>query len=328
MRAAVVTLAVLVSIPSAAAAADTPPSPQPGNPTFTYPEDARSQGVTGDVRYSIDVDEKGAATAVRVTSVPEDGLGFESAVEPVLRQWRFAPATADGKPVAGTYDGTISFRLFPADEREIASLVSRVVAAWNAGAADSVVAQIAATDPADPVAALVRPLDAERVWVTEQLTHPAPLAPVPRNVQFLSSTTASAEIPRAEGAAGDPVTALFAKRLGGWALVRMSAFTKKFEIPPGAMRVGVQGIKEPRKIKDKRPKYPDDAMQARVQGTVILEASIDTQGNVTDLKVLRGIPMLNEAAIKAVQQWKYTPTLLEGVPVPVIMTVTVNFRLQ
>jgi protein TonB len=93
------------------------------------------------------------------------------------------------------------------------------------------------------------------------------------------------------------------------------------------VRVG-RGIKEPRKIKDKAPHYPEAAKQSRVQGTVILEAYIDPEGNVTDLKVLRGIPLLNEAAIKAVQQWKYTPTLLEGVPVPVIMTVTVNFRLR
>ena len=47
-----------------------------------------------------------------------------------------------------------------------------------------------------------------------------------------------------------------------------------------------------------------------------------------DTKILRGIPLLNESALAAVRQWVYTPTLLNGVPVPVIMTVTVNFRLQ
>ena len=49
---------------------------------------------------------------------------------------------------------------------------------------------------------------------------------------------------------------------------------------------------------------------------------------MTDVKVLRGIPLLDQAAIEAVKQWVYTPTLLNGVPVPVIMTVTVNFRLS
>jgi protein TonB len=97
--------------------------------------------------------------------------------------------------------------------------------------------------------------------------------------------------------------------------------------PPQAVRVGGQ-IKEPKKIKDVQPAYPDIAKQARVQGVVILECTISPQGRVSDVKMLRGIPLLNEAAIAAVRQWVYTPTLLNGVPVPVIMTVTVNFRLQ
>ena len=98
--------------------------------------------------------------------------------------------------------------------------------------------------------------------------------------------------------------------------------------PPGqAVRVGGQ-IKEPKKLKDVKPNYPDIAKQARVQGVVILECTISPQGKVTDVKILRGIPLLDAAAIEAVKQWVYTPTLLNGVPVPVIMTVTVNFRLS
>jgi protein TonB len=94
-----------------------------------------------------------------------------------------------------------------------------------------------------------------------------------------------------------------------------------------AVRVGGQ-IKEPKKLKNINPVYPDIAKQARVQGVVILECTISPQGKVTDVKVLRGIPLLDAAAIEAVKQWVYTPTLLNGVPVPVIMTVTVNFRLN
>jgi protein TonB len=97
--------------------------------------------------------------------------------------------------------------------------------------------------------------------------------------------------------------------------------------PPQAVRVGGQ-IKEPKKTKDVPPQYPDIAKQARVQGVVILECTISPQGRVSDVKILRGIPLLNEAALTAVKQWVYSPTLLNGVPVPVIMTVTVNFRLQ
>ena len=97
--------------------------------------------------------------------------------------------------------------------------------------------------------------------------------------------------------------------------------------PVQAVRVGGQ-IKERKKLKNVAPVYPDIAKQARVQGVVILECTISPQGKVTDVKVLRGIPLLDSAAVDAVKQWVYTPTLLNGVPVPVIMTVTVNFKLS
>jgi len=97
--------------------------------------------------------------------------------------------------------------------------------------------------------------------------------------------------------------------------------------PVQAVRVGGQ-IKEPKKLKNVPPVYPDIARAARVQGVVILECTISPQGKVTDVKVLRGIPLLDAAAQDAVKQWVYTPTLLNGVPVPVIMTVTVNFKLS
>jgi TonB family protein len=99
------------------------------------------------------------------------------------------------------------------------------------------------------------------------------------------------------------------------------------EPPKGPVRVGGK-ISEPRKTRNVPPQYPEMAKRARVQGTVILEATISPQGRVTDVKVLRGIPMLDNAAMSAVREWTYTPTMLNGVPVPVIMSVTVNFRLD
>jgi periplasmic protein TonB len=94
-----------------------------------------------------------------------------------------------------------------------------------------------------------------------------------------------------------------------------------------AVRVGGQ-IKEPKKLKNVNPEYPPIARKARVQGVVQLECTISPQGKVTNVTVVKGIPLLNKAAEEAVKQWVYTPTLLNGVPVPVIMTVTVNFRLN
>ena len=94
-----------------------------------------------------------------------------------------------------------------------------------------------------------------------------------------------------------------------------------------ALRVG-GSIQEPRKLRNVNPVYPPEAIQARVQGVVILECTISPTGKVVQVKALRRIPLLTEAAIEAVKQWEYTPTELNGVPVPVIMTVTVNFKLS
>jgi periplasmic protein TonB len=87
-------------------------------------------------------------------------------------------------------------------------------------------------------------------------------------------------------------------------------------------------IKAPVKVRDVAPLYPDIARSARVEGIVIIEATIDTSGRVTDARLLRSVPLLDEAALAAVRQWVYTPTRLNGEPVAVVMTVTVQFRLN
>lgn len=89
-------------------------------------------------------------------------------------------------------------------------------------------------------------------------------------------------------------------------------------------RIGGQ-IKAPLKIKDVKPVYPAVARTAGVAGAVMIEATIGPEGKVIDAKVVRSIPLLDQAALDAVQQWEYTPTLLNGVPVPVLVTVTINF---
>ena len=84
-------------------------------------------------------------------------------------------------------------------------------------------------------------------------------------------------------------------------------------------------IMAPKKIKDVQPVYPAIAQSARVSGVVTIEATIGSDGKVIDAKVVRSIPLLDQAALDAVRQWQYTPTLLNGVPVPVLVTVTINF---
>ena len=86
-------------------------------------------------------------------------------------------------------------------------------------------------------------------------------------------------------------------------------------------------IREPRKIRDAPAVYPEIARAAKIEGVVILEATIDERGVVTDARVLRSVPLLDAAALTALKQWRYTPTLLNGVPVRVLMTVTFRFSL-
>jgi TonB family protein len=99
--------------------------------------------------------------------------------------------------------------------------------------------------------------------------------------------------------------------------------------PPGlegAVRVG-GNLMIPQKVKHVAPVYPPVAQSAGVQGVVILELIIDRGGRVGYSRILRSIPLLDQAAIDAASQWEFTPTLLNGAPVPVIMTATVQFTL-
>lgn len=95
--------------------------------------------------------------------------------------------------------------------------------------------------------------------------------------------------------------------------------------PPGVtLRVGGD-VREPIKIRDVRPVYPEAARASRVTGLVIIDAVVDELGNVQNPRILRSVPMFDQAALDAVVQWKYAPPMLNGQPVAVQMTVTVNF---
>jgi len=101
-------------------------------------------------------------------------------------------------------------------------------------------------------------------------------------------------------------------------------------LAPGApqpVRIG-GSIKAPTQIKKVQPAYSAEARAAGLSGVVIMEALIGVDGKVSDVRVLRSIPLLDQAATDAVRQWEYTPTLLNGVPTPVIMTVTITFTLN
>ena len=94
-----------------------------------------------------------------------------------------------------------------------------------------------------------------------------------------------------------------------------------------AVRVGAN-LQPPRKIKDVKPVYPAGVLPSRTQGSVVIDVTIGPDGKVRNVKLLHSVPALDQAAIDAVRQWEYTPSLVNGVAVAVIMTVVVNFAMQ
>lgn len=95
---------------------------------------------------------------------------------------------------------------------------------------------------------------------------------------------------------------------------------------PAVVRVG-GNLRAPKLAHDVKPMYPELAIQARLSAVVILEAHVGTDGRVQSVRILRGAPVFDDAAIEAVKQWRYQPLLLNGVPTEFILTVTVAFNL-
>jgi len=153
---------------------------------------------------------------------------------------------------------------------------------------------------------------------------------VPEPVSVLPSTGVAAETGRESGVGRFVAVAIEAPGAGG--IEGVGAPTAPPPPPPAVrshepVRPG-GSIRPPTKILNVAPQYPALARASHVEGVVILEAIIDARGNVESATVLRSIPLLDQAALDAVRQWTFSPTLLNGVAVPVALTVTVNFALS
>jgi protein TonB len=161
---------------------------------------------------------------------------------------------------------------------------------------------VAATRPAVDVHPDIAPLEARSAITPESIVEPTPTLVGP--VEDAGNVRAGVAVDLAPPPPPDPPS-----------------------VPVAPVPVG-GNIKPPTKIKDVRPVYPAIAQAARVEGLVIIATTISSTGRVMDVKLLRSIPLLDAAALDAVRQWEFTPTLLNGSPVPVVMTVTVNFTLR
>jgi len=95
----------------------------------------------------------------------------------------------------------------------------------------------------------------------------------------------------------------------------------------GTVRVGGD-VAAPERIHYVPPKYPEEAKKKRVEGRVVVDVEIGTDGNVAGAGVVKSNPRFDAAAVEAVKQWKFKPTILRGKPVKVVMTITVAFTLD
>ncbi len=205
-----------------------------------------------------------------------------------VRQWRYAPSLLNGVPVAVIMTVTVNFSL-QQPQGSLPALEARYATLQRE------VQELARTP--DEVEARRRELQAQLVFLKQQIA---------------AARSTAANTPTGTPAAGPASGGVGTIRAGGGVAV---------------VRVG-GGIAEPKKVRDVRPVYPGVAQESKVTGVVIMEISIDADGNVTNPRILRSIPLLDQAALDAVSQWKYTPTLIDGIATPVIMTVTINFVLD
>ena len=188
-------------------------------------------------------------------------------------------------------------KLEPATSPSVQRVVAKVVA-------------VAMTRPAPPPPPRAGDVDA----VPAPIEAPSGIAP---------ETGKESLVPGVPGGIAGGVAGGVAGGIGGGG----DAFPPAGAPGPAMLHAGTD-IKPPRKTKDVKPIYPAVALPTRAQGAVLIEAVVGPDGKVRNAKVVHSVPLLDQAALDAVSQWEYEPSMLNGVAVSVIMTVVVRFALQ
>ena len=178
--------------------------------------------------------------------------------------------------------------------------------------------------PPPPPAAAVKVVKVETDIVNNQLRTPTK---IPQKVQILKEDEAP---PPSTGVVGGVPGGVPGGQMGGviGGIISSTPVAVPKMATPTRIRVS-QGVTAGMKIHDVTPQYPQMAKIARVQGPVVLAAVIGKDGAIQNLRVVStASPLLNQSALDAVKQWKYRPYILNGEPVEVDTTITVNFTLS
>jgi len=253
-----------------------------------YPELARKARVEGTVILEATTDLYGRVAGVKVLR----GVPLlDQAAIDALKQWVYEPMVVDGKPQPVTFVVTMRFNLDDDKGARAGRIIGEVATGVEGGVAGGVEGGVKG-GVAGGVEGGVK-----------------------------GGVAGAVEGGVKGGVAGGVEGGV----KGGVAGAVSARDLEKFE---GDAVRAVGKIKPPKIIKMVEPVYPESARKAKVEGIVVLEAKTDEKGNVLDTRMLRSIPLLDQAAIDAVKQWKYEPMVMDGKPFAVIFTVTVRFTLE
>jgi TonB family protein len=293
-----------------------------------YPDTARSNGIQGMVTAEVVLDSAGIVINFGAVSGPAE---LRRPVLQSLLNWHFARDSA-GK----TRQVSVLFQLPPGtaqaggpESRSKEASAPQVIRGFTvAGLPDSVRGDLLAGLPLR-AGDTAKPEDFDRLLAAikrfdEHLT--VTVAPTPEGTDVRITAPGA----RAPGVVGGVPGGVLGGILSA-APQRAAAATQDqgaapADQPPSRIRIG-SNVQAAKLVVAPKPAYPPLAKQARIQGTVSLNAVIGADGAVNNISIASGHPLLVQAALDAVRQWVYQPTLLNGVPVEVVTTVEVNFTL-
>ena len=292
-----------------------------------YTEEARQAKYSGTVLLYIEVDPSGKATNIRVQH--SLGLGLDERAIEAVRQWKFKPGYKDGNPVTVGANISVSFRLL--DNPEAAGVAGGV-----GGGVYRVGGEVVSGSPW-----VGRTLKGINVSGLSDQARADLLSQLPvhegdtLSVESLSNVVRVAKgfdehllvLPMPVGGSEAMLAIMLPGGPAPGTTAAILSAASADAAPPSRIRIGAN-VQQTKLISQPHPVYPLEAKQARIQGVVKLNATIAKDGTMQHLEVISGHPMLIPAALDAVRQWVYQPTLLNGQPVEVQTDIDVNFTLS